>query len=356
MRESWEAFFDGTPGGTPFYFQSFSFSDVIFLTTVVFRKNRIDLFRRGHYMGHGYIMIHEIDDGSHKLAHVRFCIVRALIQLRRLPGEIGRDYPVKPAFFVGVVKGIQAVGEQAEGTADEYTFCLHLLKLSRGIQHAFSGGNHIVDDDDVSALNIVAQELMGNDGIFSINDDGIVASLIEHTRVHAEHIAEIDGAVQRSFIRTDDSNMILIDDQIIFHIQKGTDELIGRSEVIKSVQRSRILHSGIVGIEGDEIIHTHISQFCEHIGTVQRFPAGSSVLASFIQEGHDDIDALCLSGGCRNHPFQILIVVIRGFVIGITVNGIGKTVIAYVHNNEQILSVNGLMNASLCLSTSKTGT
>ena len=67
MRESWEACFDGTPGGTPFYFQSFNFSDVIFLTTVVFRKNRIDLFRRGHYMGHGYIMIHEIDDGSHKL-------------------------------------------------------------------------------------------------------------------------------------------------------------------------------------------------------------------------------------------------------------------------------------------------
>ena len=197
---------------------------------------------------------------------------------------------------------------------------------------------------------------MGNDGIFSINDDGIVASLIEHTRVHAEHIAEIDGAVQRSFIRADDRDMILIDDQIILHIQKGTDELIGRGEVIKAMQRRRILHSGIVGIEGDEIIHAHISQFCEHIGTVQRFPAGSSVLASFIQEGHDDIDALCLSGGCRNHPFQILIVVIRGFVIGITVNGIGKTVIAYVHNNEQILSVNGLMNASLCLSTSKTGT
>ena len=78
------------------------------------------------------------------------------------------------------------------------------------------------------------------------------------------------------------------------------------------------------------------------------------MLASFIQEGHDDVDTLCLSCCSSDHPLQILVVVIRRFMVGIAVDGIGKTVITYIHNDEQILSVNGFMDASLCFAASKT--
>ena len=42
-------------------------------------------------------------------------------------------------------------------------------------------------------------------------------------------------------------------------------------------------------------------------------------------------------------------------MVGIAVDGIGKTVVTDVHDDEQILSMDGLMNASLCLAASETG-
>ena len=107
----------------------YELSDMVFFPAVVFCKDRIDLLRRRHYMSHGHIVIHEIDDGGHKLAHIRFRIIRTLIQFRWLPGEIGCDHPVKPAVLIGPVKGIQSVGEKSEGAADEHTLCLHFLEL-----------------------------------------------------------------------------------------------------------------------------------------------------------------------------------------------------------------------------------
>ena len=61
-------------------------------------------------------------------------------------------------------------------------------------------------------------------GFLAIYDHGVIAALIEHTDVDAEHmLAKYSGTVQCAFIRADDHHMILVDDEIRCHvIEQGT--------------------------------------------------------------------------------------------------------------------------------------
>ena len=144
---------------------------------------------------------------------------------------------------------------------------------------------------------------MCNDGIFAIYDHGVIAALIKHTDVDAEHICKISGTVECAFIRADNHHMILIDDEIRHVVEQGTHELIRRGKVIEAAQRGCVLYSGVVRIEGDKVGNAHFSELCQCIGTVQRFTATSFVLTAFIQEGHNDIDSLCLTFYGGNHSF-----------------------------------------------------
>ena len=57
-------------------------------------------------MGHGNVMIHKINDGCQELAHIGLGIIGPGVKLRRLIGEVGGDYPVEPAVFIGLVEGL----------------------------------------------------------------------------------------------------------------------------------------------------------------------------------------------------------------------------------------------------------
>ena len=108
-------------------------------------------------------------------------------------------------------------------------------------------------------------------------------------------------------------------------------------------------------IEGYEIIDTHIGQLGEHISAVQRFPAGSFMLSAFIEEGHYHIYPMGLSCGRRNHSLQILVIIIRGSVVRISVDGIGQTMVTYIHDYEKILSSDGLPDNSFPFTASEAG-
>lgn len=49
-------------------------------------------------------MVHKIDDGGQKFAHVGFYVVGAVVKLRNPVGKIGGHYLVEIAFFVGFIK------------------------------------------------------------------------------------------------------------------------------------------------------------------------------------------------------------------------------------------------------------
>lgn len=72
------------------------------------------------------------------------------------------------------------------------------------------------------------------------------------------------------------------------------------------------MHTRVVGIKGENIADTHIDQFFQSEGTVKRLSLCALMLAAFIEEWHDHIDAVRLSGSCGNDTFQILIMVIPG--------------------------------------------
>ena len=75
-----------------------SFSDMVFFPIVVFFQARTDLFRRSQDVCQGNVVVHEVDDGSQKLAHIGFYVIGAGEQLGNLIGQVGGDDPVEPAF------------------------------------------------------------------------------------------------------------------------------------------------------------------------------------------------------------------------------------------------------------------
>ena len=73
-----------------------------------------------------------------------------------------------------------------------------------------------------------------------------------------------------------------------------------------------------MSVESDDVVNTHIHKLLQGQGTVERFTAGTLVLAALIQERHNNSDSLCFSTYGSNNTFQVLEMVIRGHVVGIT--------------------------------------
>ncbi len=248
-------------------------------------------------------MIHKVDDGGQELAHVGFQIIRLLPQHGRLVAQVGGDDPVEVAFLVSLVESCKTVCKKAEGTADEHSFGVHFLKLSGGINHAAAGGDHVVYDDGVLAVDIIPQKLMGYDGILAVYDGRVIPSFIEHTGIYAQHVGEVNAAVQSALIRTDDNGVFLVDDKIPFRAQQRLDKLVGRREVVKALDGNGVLHSGVGGVEGDEIGDAHIHDLLDGVSAVQRFPAASFMLSALVEKRHDHRQAVCLAVDGGDDPF-----------------------------------------------------
>ena len=109
-----------------------------------------------------------------------------------------------------------------------------------------------------------------------------------------------------------------------------------------------------MSVEGYEIIDAHIGQLCEHISTVQGFPAGPFMLPAFIKVRHYHIDTVGLPGSGSDHSLQILVIIIRRTVIRISVDGIGQTMVTYIYYNEKILAPDGFPYNSFSFTASET--
>src|SRR5699024_9617023 len=194
-----------------------------------------------------------------------------------------------------LVKAVQSVGEQTEGGADKDLAGLSLFQGSGNLTHAFTGGNHVVDNEHVLALHVRAEELIGDDGVASVDDAGIIASLIEHAHVQPEHVGDVDGTAHTALIGADDHHVIGVDDEVVLVAQQVLDELIGGLYGFKAMQRNRVLNSGIMGVEGDDVFHAHVHQLLQRDGAVKGFSAGALMLSAFIEIGHDHVDPAGLS-------------------------------------------------------------
>ena len=184
---------------------------------------------------------------------------------------------------------------------------------------------------------------MGDDGVLAVYHGGVIPAFVEHTHVDAQNIGKVNGAVHGAFIRAYDHQVLLVHGKIRFRPQKSLHELIRGIKIVKPVEGDGILDPWVVGVKGDDVADTHIHQFLQRQGAVQRLPLGPFVLSALIQEGHDHIQPVGLAVGGGDDPFKILIMIVRGHMVHMSVNGVGKAVVAHIHHEKQVFSADRLI-------------
>ena len=97
------------------------------LSEIVSFQYSLDLFRRGHDVVQGTVMVGKIYDRSKEFAHIRFQKIGFVPDLRRQVREIGNDCLIEIAVFVSIIKSGKSLCEQAEGGTEEYPFGIHDL-------------------------------------------------------------------------------------------------------------------------------------------------------------------------------------------------------------------------------------
>lgn len=318
-----------------------------FLVIFMLFQDFLDPFFRVQQMADGGIVIQRVDQKSDVLAQIAVDIIGALQQFRCLIYQIGGQDPVKNPLFIGLIKFIQSVGKETEGGTEEYLVGIHILQKLGTFDHAVAGGNHVVDDDHVFAGDVGSQEFMSYNGIAAIDDGRVVAAFVEHSHINAQIVGDVDCAAHAAFIGADYHEMIAVYRKIRFIAQQAFDKLICRLYRFKAVQGDCILDPGIVSIESNDVFHTHVNQFLQSQGTVQRFPAGAAVLAALVEEGHDHVNAARFSAYCCDDPLQILEVIVRGHMVGMPAERVGQTVIADINQNIDVIAPDGFQDRSL---------
>ena len=87
----------------------------------------MDLFGRRPGAGQPDVMVDKINDHGHIFGHVGEFEPFSFRQFRRLIGEIGSHELVKIALLVRLIKDIESVCEQTEGSAEEDSLGMHFL-------------------------------------------------------------------------------------------------------------------------------------------------------------------------------------------------------------------------------------
>ena len=105
--------------------------------------------------------------------------------------------------------------------------------------------------------------------------------------------------------------MVLVHFQIVHCVQQGVQELVGRNKIVKVLQGSNTCDPGVMRVKCNEVVDAQLKQLVEHVGSIQRFPPAAVMLASLIQERHNDRDTSGFALDHGDHSLQVLEMVIR---------------------------------------------
>ena len=160
----------------------FEAGSLLELAAVLFEEP-VDPFCRGKEIRQGIVVVQVVDDQRDVLAEIGDRIIRALEEFRTKVGKVRRQDLVDVARFVGLVEFLKAVREQAEGRRAEDTAGAAELQLLCHLQHGAAGRDHVVDDQDVLAVQFAAEVLMRDDRVHAVDDVGVIPALVEHADV-----------------------------------------------------------------------------------------------------------------------------------------------------------------------------
>lgn len=236
-------------------------------------------------------MIQGVDDVGDVFAQIAVDVPFAGQQFRRLIDQVGRQHPVDCAVGVGFVETVQARCEKTKSRKYKNSVGTTLFQCGGNFQHTLAGGDHIVYDDHILTLYAGAEELVCDDGVSAVDDARVISALIEHTHIQSEYIGDVDGAAHAALVGADHHHVAAVQLQAFYVVQQTLDKLVGGLYRLEAMQRDRVLYAGIVGVEGDDIVHAHIYHLLEGQRTVERFSCRSLVLSALIEIGHDDGDS-----------------------------------------------------------------
>ena len=195
---------------------------------------------------------------------------------------------------------------------------------------------------------------MRNDGVPAVDYAGVVAPFVEHTEVETEYGSVVHVPAYRTLVGRYAHQAVFIELDVGETLGESFQHLIGREIVVKSHHGHGVLHSGIVRVESDEVAHSHVVQFVEHLRAVERFPAGAAVLSALVQHGHDHRDALRLAVGGAYDALEIREMLVRSHRDLLAEEIVRNAVIGDVADDEKILAAQRLHDHALAFAVGET--
>ena len=150
-------------------------------------QQSLDLLDGVDDAGNGHVMVQGHDEVCGVLGDVNIDVPVTGQQLRHTVGQVGAGDVVQNAVGHSLVELLEAAGEEREGGVGDDALCAALFQVGGNFQHALAGSDDVVSDEDGLALNGIAQILVSDDGVAAIDHAGVIAALVEHTQVAAQH-------------------------------------------------------------------------------------------------------------------------------------------------------------------------
>ena len=216
------------------------------------------------------------NDVGNVLAHVGFDEPRRCLQFGCAVGQVRGNHAVNQTFVVALLVQLQTVGEQREGNGREDAVRAEFLQAVRNLNHGFAGGQNIVRNEHVLAVDFLAHVLVGNNGIAAVDDAGVITALVEHAHVHAEDGGVEDVAVKRTLVGGDNHQMILVQLQVLAALQQCLENLVAGHNGLESAFGNRVDDARVMRIERDDVVHAHAVEFLQHQRTVQAFAGAAA--------------------------------------------------------------------------------
>ena len=74
-------------------------------------------------------------------------------------------------------------------------------------------------------------------------------------------------------------------------VMQRLDHLVMRKNIFKAAVGDRVLNSGVMSVERNNVGDAHIHKFSKRDCAVERFSGSAAVLAPFVEHRHNDGDA-----------------------------------------------------------------
>ena len=132
-----------------------------------------------------------------------------------------------------------------------------LFQFFGDVEHGFAGGDDVVGDENVLALDRIAEIFVRDDGVAAVDDHGIVTALVEHTEIDTQRRrrSTCSGPIAPS-----SGEMIIklsrVGLEVRDVVEQRLEHLIRRHHVVEAHQRHGVLHARIVSVKGHKVFDT----------------------------------------------------------------------------------------------------